>query len=160
MFGLTIGCAYDKITKIAPVFVVFYSLMQSFGNLGPGNMLGLISSETYATAVRGTCYGISAAIGKTGAAVETQAFTPIQLNLGKRWTFIIAAICGVVGIIVTSFFVEDLTGENLRERDERFRAYLVEHGWDGEMCEDNLKALAEDGVVIEHVNEDLVGGEK
>ena len=121
-------------------------------------MLGLISSESYATAVRGTCYGISAAIGKTGAAVGTQAFTPIQLHLGKRWTFIIAAICGVVGIAVTYFFVEDLTGADLRERDERFRAYLVEHGWDGEMGEDDLKALAEDGV--EQVDEGIVDGEK
>lgn len=34
--------------------------------------------------IRGTCYGISAAIGKTGAAVGTQAFTPIQNNLGKK----------------------------------------------------------------------------
>jgi MFS family permease len=160
IFGLIIGCAYDKITKIAPLFVVLYGLMQSSGNLGSGDMLGLISSETYATAVRGTCYGISVAIGKTGAAVGTQAFTPIQLNVGKRWTFIIAAICGVVGILVTYFFVEDLTGENMRERDERFRAYLVEHGWDREMGEDDLKALAEEGVEIEHVNEDLVGGEK
>lgn len=48
--------------------------MNSFGNLGPGDMLGLLSSESYATPVRGTCYGISAAIGKAGAAVGTQAF--------------------------------------------------------------------------------------
>ena len=33
---------------------------------------------------RGTCYGLSAALGKTGAAVGTQAFTPIQNNLGKK----------------------------------------------------------------------------
>jgi hypothetical protein len=32
----------------------------------------------------GTCYGISAALGKTGAAVGTQAFTPIQIHLGKK----------------------------------------------------------------------------
>jgi hypothetical protein len=57
-------------------------------------MLGLLSTEAYATAVRGTCYGISAAIGKAGAAIGTEAFTPIQTHLGKRWTFIIAAICG------------------------------------------------------------------
>ena len=158
IFGLIIGCSYDQITKIVPLFVVFYGLMQSSGNLGPGDMLGLISSESYATAVRGTCYGISAAIGKTGAAVGTQAFTPIQLNLGKRWTFIIAAICGVAGIAVTYFFVEDLTGADLRERDEKFRAYLVDNGWDGEMGEDDLKALAEVGV--EHVEEDMVGEEK
>ena len=29
--------------------------MQSFGNMGPGDMLGLASAESYATAVRGTC---------------------------------------------------------------------------------------------------------
>jgi hypothetical protein len=77
-----------------PLFVVAYGLMQPFGYLGPGGMLGLISSESYATAVRGTCYGISAALAKTGAAVGTEAFAPIQFHLGKRWTFIIAAICG------------------------------------------------------------------
>lgn len=146
VFGLIIGCAYDKITKIIPLFVVFYGLMQSSGNLGPGDMLGLISSETYATAVRGTCYGISAAWGKTGGAIGTQAFTPIENNLGKRWTFIVAAICGVVGIIVTYFFVPNVTGENLKENDERFRAYLVANGWDGEMGEDDLKAIADEGI--------------
>lgn len=156
VFGLIIGCSYDKITKIIPLFVIFYGLMQSFGNLGPGDMLGLISSETYATSVRGTCYGISAAIGKTGAAVGTQAFTPIQDNLGKRWTFIVAAVCGVVGILVTYFFVENLTGEDLAERDKRFRAYLVDHGWDGEMGEDDLKALADDGHVT---GDDLIVGD-
>lgn len=72
VFGLIIGCSYDKITKIVPLFVVFYGLMQSSGNLGPGDMLGLISSETYATSVRGTCYGLSAAVGKAGAAIGTQ----------------------------------------------------------------------------------------
>lgn len=99
VFGLIIGCAYSQLATphLLPLFVVFYGLMLSSGNLGPGDMLGLMSSESYATAVRGTCYGISAALGKTGAAVGTQAFKPIQTNLGKRWTFIIAAICGVAG---------------------------------------------------------------
>ncbi|CZR58518.1 probable GIT1 Glycerophosphoinositol transporter also able to mediate low-affinity phosphate transport [Phialocephala subalpina] len=147
VFGLIIGCAYDKITKIVPLFVVFYGLMQSSGNMGPGDMLGLISSESYATSVRGTCYGLSAAVGKAGAAIGTQAFTPIETNLGKRWTFIIAAIVGVVGVAVTFFFVEDLTGEDLSVKDSRFRAYLVEHGWDGEMGEADLKALAGDGQI-------------
>lgn len=83
VFGLIIGCAYNQITKIVPLFVIFYGLMLSSGNLGPGDMLGLLSSESYATAVRGTCYGISAALGKTGAAVGTEVFTPIQTSLGK-----------------------------------------------------------------------------
>jgi MFS family permease len=146
VFGLIIGCAYDKITKIIPLFVIFYGLMQSSGNLGPGDMLGLLSSESYATAIRGTCYGISAAFGKAGAAVGTQVFTPIEDNLGKRWTFIIAAICGVAGIVVTFFFVPNGTGEDLKQADEKFRAYLVANGWDGEMGEDDLRAIADEGI--------------
>lgn len=111
-------------------------------------MLGLISSESYATGVRGTCYGLSAAIGKTGAALGTQAFLPIKSRLGNKWTFIIAAICGVVGIVVTWVFVPDLSGEDLRVRDERFRAYLVSRGWDEDMGEGELKALADQGVSL------------
>jgi nitrate/nitrite transporter NarK len=142
VFGLIIGIGYDRLTPIVPLFVVFYGLMQSSGNLGPGDMLGLLSSECYATAVRGTCYGFSAAIGKTGAALGTQAFKPIQTNLGKRWTFIIAAICGVVGILVTWIFVPRLTGEDLANEDHAFRMYLIEKGWSGEMGEDDLKRWA------------------
>lgn len=126
------------------------SLAYSGNNLSSyfvsGDMLGLISSESYATAVRGTCYGISAALGKTGAAVGTEVFTPIQNHLGKRWTFIIAAICGLVGIFVTWVFVPNLGGEDLALEDERFRAYLVTNGWLGEMGEDDLKDLADRGI--------------
>ncbi|UNI20521.1 Plasma membrane permease, mediates uptake of glycerophosphoinositol and glycerophosphocholine [Purpureocillium takamizusanense] len=143
VFGLIIGLSYDRITNITPLFIIFYGLMQSSGNFGPGNMLGLLSSESYATSVRGTCYGFSAAIGKTGAALGTQAFKPIQENLGKRWTFIIAAICGIVGVLVTWFFVPNVTGEDLAVQDEKFRVYLVDNGWNGEMGEDDLQGLAE-----------------
>lgn len=160
IFGLIIGLSYDKITKIVPLFVVFYGLMQSSGNLGPGDMLGLISSESYATSVRGTCYGLSAAIGKAGAAVGTQVFTQIQNNLGKRWTFIIAAICGVAGILVTYFFVEDLSSEDLSIRDENFRKYLVANGWDGEMGEADLKGLAGEGISVEERLERTQEGER
>lgn len=35
VIGLIIGCAYDQMSKIVPLFVVFYGLMQSSGNFGP-----------------------------------------------------------------------------------------------------------------------------
>ena len=57
-----------------------------------------------------------------------------------------AAICGVAGILVTWFFVRDLTGDDLALEDERFRAYLVGHGWTGEMGEEDLVGLAQEGV--------------
>ncbi|KAE9574850.1 hypothetical protein CGMCC3_g8826 [Colletotrichum fructicola] len=112
--------------------------------MGPGDMLGLLSSESYATAVRGTCYGLSAAVGKAGAAIGTQAFTPIQASLGKRWTFIIAAICGVVGVLVTYFFVPNLKGDDLSEEDARFHAYLLSQGWDGEVGEKDTPGVVGD----------------
>ncbi|THV04837.1 MFS Git1p-like glycerophosphoinositol permease [Dendrothele bispora CBS 962.96] len=141
VFGLIIGLAYDKITKIIPLFVVFYGLMQSCGNMGPGDMLGLVSAESFPTPMRGTGYGLAAAIGKTGAAVGTQAFTPIQNNLGKKWTFIIAAICGVTGVLVTYFFVPDMTGVDLADEDAKFMQYLIENGWEGQVGEDDDKEL-------------------
>ena len=146
VFGLIIGCAFSQLSAILPLFIVLYGVLLSFGNFGPGNMLGLVSTESYATAVRGTCYGISAAMGKAGAAVGTQVFLPIENNLGVRWTFIIAAIVGVVGILVTYFFIPNLTGDDLAIEDERFRAYLVRHGWHGTMGEEDLKDTAEAGI--------------
>ena len=146
VFGLTIGCAHDQIAKILPLFVVLYGIMLSFGNFGPGNMVGLISSESYATAVRGTCYGLSAAFGKAGAAVGTQVFLPIENNLGVRWTFIIAAIVGCCGIIVTWLFIPNLTGDDLAIEDEKFRSHLVSHGWYGMMGEEDLKDQANAGI--------------
>ena len=42
--------------------------------------------------------------------------------------------------------VPNVTGEDLRYRDDQFRAYLVANGWDGEMGESDLKAIAQEGV--------------
>ncbi|GAA5824335.1 hypothetical protein JCM3770_001811 [Rhodotorula araucariae] len=141
IIGLIVGCAYDKLIKTVPAFVVLYGLMLSFGNMGPGDTLGLVSAESYATAVRGTCYGFSAAIGKVGAVVGTQTFTPIRENLGPRWTFIVAACCGVVGIAVAFFFVRNDLDGDLADEDARFAAYLKSQGWDGTIGIQNKEAV-------------------
>jgi uncharacterized membrane protein len=78
-------------------------------------------------------YGISAAVGKTGAAVGTSVFTIIQTNLGKKYTFLVSAMCGIVGVLLAWFFVVDKTNEDLAFEDETFRQYLVAEGWNGEM---------------------------
>ena len=89
---------------------------------------------------------ISAAVGKAGAAIGTQVFSPIADNLGQRWTFIIAAICGVSGVLVTYFFIPNISGDDLAEGDEKFRKYLVDNGWVGVMGEEDLKALVDEGI--------------
>lgn len=71
----------------------------------------------------------------------------------QRWTFLIAAICGIAGILCVFFFVPDLKGEDLANEDARFQAYLVANGtrrcslradmlgWEGEVGEDDDKHL-------------------
>jgi MFS family permease len=132
VFGLAVGLAYERVTKNTAAFIVLYGLMMSSGNLGPGNGMGLISSESFATPVRGTGYGLSAAIGKVGAVVGTQVFSPIQTHLGKKWTFIIAACCGLAGVLVTFIFVPHLKEDDLMEEDIKFKNYLIQQGWHGD----------------------------
>lgn len=139
-----IGLAYDKLVKIAPLFIVLYGILTSFGNAGPGNVCGLVSSEIYPSALRGTFYGISAAIGKTGAAVGVQAFQPIQIHLGKKYTFIIAACCGVVGVALAFFLIPDTTKYDLGEEDLAWRRYLEENGWKGQWGDGSQSTIVED----------------
>ncbi|GAA5841554.1 hypothetical protein JCM3766R1_003985 [Sporobolomyces carnicolor] len=133
IIGLIVGIAYPQLSKPANVgiFIFLYGMLACFGNLGPGNTLGLTSAESYATAVRGTCYGLSAAIGKVGAVVGTETFNPIKIHLGQRWTFIIAALCGLLGIFVAYFFIRNDLGADLSEEDANFEAYLRANGWEG-----------------------------
>lgn len=129
VFGLIIGCGFEKIKNIVPLFIIFYGVFNSFGNMGPGDMMGLLSSELYATPVRGTMYGFSAAVGKAGGAVGTQVFHPIQHNLGVKYVFIIAACIGVAGILITIFFIPNRNDDDLASEDARFYAYLRSQGW-------------------------------
>lgn len=150
IFGLIVGCAYDQLSKIIALFVIFYGLMQSSGNLGPGDMTLLLPSELYATGVRGTCFGLSAAIGKTGAAIGTQVFRPIQNHFGKKWTFIVAAVVGLLGVLITFICIPDQTPYDLAQEDVKFYAYLREKGWDGHIGDDS--SSSELSVVEENVD--------
>lgn len=67
-------CAYycpRRLTSHIGAFAVVYGIFLSFGELGPGNCLGMLAAKTGPTAVRGQFYGIAAAIGKIGAFVGT-----------------------------------------------------------------------------------------
>ena len=52
--------------------------------------------------------------------------------------------------------MESLKGEDLAGEDERFRAFLLAHGWDGEMGEEDLKGAAGEGVPVEMIEEEAV----
>lgn len=133
VLGLIIGCAYDRVMSSTVAAVILLGLISSSGNAGPGNLCGLVSSESYPSALRGQAYGVSAAIGKVGAAIGTQVFTPIQEHAGKRWVFIISAILGLIGIALVYFFIPETTRFDLADEDRAWLQYLVNNGWDGDI---------------------------
>jgi nitrate/nitrite transporter NarK len=98
--------------------------LQAFGHLGPGATIGLISCESFPTAARGMGYGIAAGFGKAGAAIGTQAFTPIREAAGPASTFYVA---GGVGILTSAiyFFLPEGNRSDLEKADEEFEALLT-----------------------------------
>ena len=61
-------------------------------------------------------------------------------------------------MLVTWVFVPNLGGEDLAEEDERFRAYLVSKGWEGEMGEADLKGQVDEGIPTAIAEQAFVGG--
>lgn len=156
IFGLIVGIAYDKISKIVPLFIVFYGLMMCMSSFGPGNCMGISSLYCYCTPMRGFFYAVSAVCGKVGAVVGVQCFTPIQDNLGKKWTFIIAAICGILGVLVGYFFVPHLKEDDVLLEDIRFRNYLLDNGYKGEFgTGEKNDSDFDDAISVEEVDASL-----
>lgn len=128
VLGFIIGGTFSKLSRHMAAFVVLYGLLQGFGHLGPGATIGLISTESFPTAMRGMGYSVATAFGRTGAAVGTQCFTPLQEAAGKSATFYLAGGVAVLGMVVYWFLPE--SGElNLEEEDRALEVYLEQHGF-------------------------------
>ncbi|KAL3479267.1 major facilitator superfamily domain-containing protein [Aspergillus californicus] len=125
--GFIIGGLYTRLSKHIAAFVVLYGLLNAFGHMGPGATIGLISSESFPTAMRGMGYSIATAFGRTGAAVGTECFTPLRENAGNSATFYLAGGVAILGMLVYAFLPE--SGEiDLEEEDRALEGYLRENG--------------------------------
>lgn len=126
---------YDKILKQVAAFAVVYGIFLSFGEVGPGNNIGLLAAKTCATGVRGRYYGIAAAVGKIGAFVGTWVFPYIQKAGGNetesaQYPFWVASSLCVLSAVITFFCIPHVGQDTITEEDRRFRAYLESKGWD------------------------------
>jgi hypothetical protein len=120
-------------SKIA-AFAVLYGIFLSFGELGPGNCLGLLASKLGPTAVRGQFYGTAAAIGKIGAFVGTWAFPPmidafggsgsLKGNTGPFW---IGSGLAVFSALVTFFMIRPLEADGMKLEEEKVGRSLPFH---------------------------------
>ena len=78
--------AIESLQTHIAAFCIVYGLFLSFGELGPGDNLGLLASKSCATGVRGQYYGIAAAFGKVGAFVGGYAFPALIARGGTDTT--------------------------------------------------------------------------
>ncbi|KAF9466551.1 putative metabolite transporter [Collybia nuda] len=137
IIGFIMSGLYVKLTEHIAGFAVVYGIFLSFGELGPGNCLGLLASKTSPTAVRGQYYGLAAAIGKVGAFVGTWAFPPMikrfggsDSTRGNTGPFWVGSGLAILSALITFFFIKPLTQDGMNREDQAFREYLEAHGYD------------------------------
>jgi len=108
--GFILGGALGPIQTVFPLFVVMYGIFNSLGEMGPGVATFLCAAESFPTPLRGHYMGFAAAVGKAGAAIGTQVFTPIQdsfsdMEKGQQGVFLIGAGFAVVGGLIAWFLI-------------------------------------------------------
>jgi MFS family permease len=134
IWGFILGAALHPIQSVFPLFIVMYGIFQALGEMGPGVSTFLCASESFPTPLRGHFLGFAAAVGKAGASIGTEVFTPIQNSFdttakGQQAVFLIGAAFTMVGGILSWFLIPDMSRE-LETEDAKFKAYLEENGYD------------------------------
>lgn len=134
VWGFILGGALPQIQSVFPLFIVMYGIFQALGEMGPGVSTFLCAAESFPTPLRGHFLGFAAAVGKAGASIGTEVFSPIQDSFsstekGQQAVFLIGAAFTVVGGLLSWFLIPDMSRE-LETEDARFKAYLEEHGYD------------------------------
>lgn len=135
ILGFIIAGALNPIQSVFPLFVVLYGIFNALGEMGPGVATFLCGAESFPTPLRGHFLGLAAAVGKAGAAIGTEVFTPIQNSFddpeaGVRAVFFIGAAFAITGGIIAWVLIPNRERE-LEGEDARFRAYLAENGYEG-----------------------------
>ncbi|KAG9791630.1 Glycerophosphoinositol permease 1 [Exophiala dermatitidis] len=136
ILGFVLGGANKQILSVFPLFVVIYGLFLTLGEVGPGATVAISASEPFPTSIRGHTTGFIAAWSKAGAAIGTQVFTSIlnaytdNPDKGNQVAFLIGSCFAILGAIIAFFFLQDVD-KHLENEDDKWKAYLAEHGWQG-----------------------------
>ncbi|KAG8910938.1 hypothetical protein FRC00_007298, partial [Tulasnella sp. 408] len=154
--GFAMSGAYTYFATPAHIagFTIMYGIFLSFGEMGPGNCLGLLASKSSPTAFRGVFYGCAAAIGKVGAFAGTWAFPAIidrfpagpKQDSGPFW---IGSGLAILSAAITFFFIPEVPENHMTNEDIKFREYLAANGFDV-----SLMGLKDEGMIESHIAKD------
>jgi len=101
-------------------FQAMFFLSSFFNQFGPNAVTFLVAAEVYPTPVRATAHGFSACIGKSGALLASVLYNYID----DKMKFRVVPWFGLAGMIITSVFLPDTTGLDLKEQERRW-SYIV-----------------------------------
>ncbi len=96
-------------------FIGLYCLNYFFTEFGPNTTTFVLPAEIFPLSVRTTSHGISATVGKVGAAIGTFGFPLLQARLGLPGPMWVAGCCCVVGLILTWRLLPEPNGLDLEE---------------------------------------------
>jgi len=97
------------------LFLLLYSLTFFFSNFGPNTTTFLIPGEVYPPEVRATCHGLSASMGKLGAALGAYFFPMLMKKHGLSVCMYICAVVALLGAVVTHLFTPRYSACDLEE---------------------------------------------
>jgi MFS family permease len=124
MAATFIGIAFIGDAKAILVpFVALYCLNYFFTEFGPNTTTFVLPAEIFPLSVRTTSHGISATVGKVGAAVGTFSFPLLQSRFGLPGPMWVAGVCCIAGAAVTWSLLPEPNGLDLEEasRDSSFK---------------------------------------
>ncbi|EME29875.1 Probable metabolite transport protein GIT1 [Galdieria sulphuraria] len=132
--SIVIGGVLPYLKSVPAAFIITYGIYFFFSIFGECTTY-MIPSEVFPTVLRGTCHGISAAFGRTGAVVGTQIFEPIQraVNhgshsdiLGARVVFFINGGIAFIALVVSILGIPEYKGKLLEQDDMDIRSLMNE----------------------------------
>ncbi|KAF1313348.1 Inorganic phosphate transporter, partial [Globisporangium splendens] len=123
---LVLGTWWVDIQQHTTSFIVLYGLSLFFTNFGPNTSTYILPTEMFPTAIRGSCHGFSAAMGRLGAAIGSYGFSPLVIlpGFGYRGVFYAFAALCVLSIPITLVFTFD-NADSLDAMDEEYEANIV-----------------------------------
>jgi PHS family inorganic phosphate transporter-like MFS transporter len=109
--------SFSSIPQNIIAFLLIYGCSYFFTNFGPNTTTFLVPSEVYPTSLRATGHGLSAAIGKVGAAVGAFLLPGVLKLHGLSYVMIGMSLVALVGVGL-SIFLSDMTNRCLSETED------------------------------------------
>jgi PHS family inorganic phosphate transporter-like MFS transporter len=120
---------WQDIKTNTTLFLFLFGLTLFFANFGPNMSTFIAPTEMFPTAIRSTCHGFSAAMGKAGASVGSYGFSiwSSENRLGMAGTWYLFAAIAFISIVCIWFFTFD-NNDEMYVMDNEFKAKLALEG--------------------------------